>query len=289
MASMASFAVMEPSDITPCIESRRKMSTRECNEDLYETIIKIPIRSPPCSALSYPLTYPMKDSGPFPADDWLEVARRDAIFLQDGVDDMTRVSSAKLTLMRDVFWPWLRTLVTIRQDSTGRMNGPWWERDFLGMLNWHRLLFQIPLKARVALPTEQSDGMWRLMVLSSPWGKCEHFDHLLYMGEEPSPDSTGKRENMVFSMEQLARCRRQAFRGMRHPISAGLEHEAIRRLVEVANCGDFGNNMDPWYVYVKHWGPEPYNGTVEEVVEKRAEWIRRRGVEGEESNQPGCM
>ncbi|KAL6866410.1 hypothetical protein ACO1O0_002519 [Amphichorda felina] len=285
---MDTFPIYDPSDTSAYFESGRKIWSTTFGEDLYETIIRIPLRSPYCSPSSYPLTNPIRDTSPYPSEDWLKAAGEDPIFLQDAETDMSQAASAKLTLMRDVFWPWLRALVTVRQDSQGTFDSPWKEKDLLGMLNWYRLAFHLPMQASVASAREPCDGVWRLMLLSSPWGRCEHFDDLLFSGEEPTPDMTGRREHMVFSMEQLARCRRQAFRGMRHPFSAGMEHEAMGRLVRVANAGDFGVNADPWCVYVKHWGPEPYSGTVEEVLGRRAEWMARGREEEASSEQELC-
>lgn len=275
---MATTAASDDSDIRGYFESQRKAWSPVFQEALYETIIRVPLRSQSCTSTPYPVTNLIKDTEPFPSDAWLEIARMDKVFVLNPRTDASLATSSKLTLLRDVFWPWLRTCVDKKKDKSTSTDDDalWGEHEFLGMLNWYRLFFAMPMQDRITPSRLPSDGVWRLMVLSSPWGKCEHFDDLLFEGVESTPDSVKERDYFVFSMQRLARCRRQAFRKARDPATPGLEEEAFRRLVRIARCGDFGNNIDPWVMYIKHWGPVPYMGTVDRLLALRAEWTRHR-------------
>jgi hypothetical protein len=272
-----------PSDISKFV---KRQGTYFCPlnlVDIHEAIIELPLRSPAGSASQYPVTNPIKETEPYPADDWMAQAMTDPVYLSSKEEDLSSATSAKLTLMRDLFWPWLRACIIKKQEKAGMKGDPsrplWSEHEFLGMLNWHRAFFHHEMKSKITSPLEKSDGMWRMMVLSSPWAKCAHFDDLLYEGREISSNTLGVAEALIFSEDPYARSMRQAFRPRRDPTIPGLEDTAIRRLLEVTRHADFCDDRESWYVYCKYWGPEPFKGTLEDLLVKRAEWVNGRRQE----------
>ncbi|KAM0427945.1 hypothetical protein ACHAPT_007405 [Fusarium lateritium] len=133
----------------------------------------------------YPLHAPVISSTPFPDEHWIQTSHHVLIFTHhvprpDGVG----LYAKKLEHFQFYFWTAL--------DRARRSNKPLdgsvrlWERfDLRGMLTWWRICLQVPIPTRF---DTGNDGLWRDLLMSSPWFDCPIFWDLLW---EYAKNNTG--------------------------------------------------------------------------------------------------
>lgn len=141
----------------------------------------------------YQIPYPTHKS-PMDGDtahrdlDWAYAAQTDRIFaLRPSDGGVTR--KQKLHLLQTAFWPALARWVEARQEVLpgGTLVGGWWRADMMGMLDWYRDCFHMTARWDDAI-VAHTDGVWRDVLLSSPWFHWPDFFPLL---KEPVLDGAG--------------------------------------------------------------------------------------------------
>ncbi len=144
----------------------------------------------------YQIPYPTHKS-PMDGDtahrdlDWACAANTDRVFVLDvGSGDRDVSKKQKLDLLQTHFWPALARWVESRQEVLpgGTLVGGWWRADMLGMMDWYRDCFHMTARWEDAI-VAHADGVWRDVLLTSPWFNWPEFFTLL---KEPVLDRAGK-------------------------------------------------------------------------------------------------
>lgn len=165
--------------------------------------------------LPYPISKsPIVMSTPNLDEDWVDASEEVFIFTHSVLKfDRTGLLQKKLEHFQFYFWTAL--------DRARRLNKPldgslrlWEYHDLQGMLTWWRMCRQVTIPSGIG---ESNDGLWRDVLLSSPWFDCPVFYDLLLevvtdFEGQPWTDTEGK----VMVKE-------------RNPGSAALEEEFFKR------------------------------------------------------------
>ena len=142
----------------------------------------------------YQIPYPSHKS-PMDGDtahrdlDWAYAAQTDRIF-SFGVNERGVTRDQKLHLLQTEFWPALARWVESRQEVLpgGTLVGGWWRADMMGMLDWYRDCLHLTARWDDAV-VAHADGVWRDVLLTSPWFHWAEFFPLL---KEPVLDAHGR-------------------------------------------------------------------------------------------------
>ncbi|KZZ90873.1 hypothetical protein AAL_07099 [Moelleriella libera RCEF 2490] len=166
---------------------------------------------------------PMEGTTAQHEDEWLHAAFTDPIFIHPiGYRDVTEV--IKLELLQEIFWTALGDWVEARQEilPSGEVLGGWSRADMYGMMDWYRLCFSMTSRYEDAVAAH-ADGIWRTVILTSPWWNWPEFTHLF---SETVLDAQG-----VPLLNADGRMRRE----MRDPYDDKLEDEFMDLWERVAN------------------------------------------------------
>lgn len=164
------------------------METRELNE-------RVQYRSHP-----YPSgTPPINESTHLPDKDWICKSRDVLIFThQLPIPDTHKIRTRKLAHFQYHFWTAL--------DRTRRRNKPldgtvhlWKYHDLQGMLTWWRMCLQVPVSTRIG---ESDDGLWKDVLMSSPWFDCPIFRDLLWEVEKDDNGQPKTKDNGEVVMKE---------------------------------------------------------------------------------------
>lgn len=142
----------------------------------------------------YQIPYPAHKS-PMDGDtahrdlDWAYAAQTDRIF-SFGVNERGVTRDQKLHLLQTEFWPALARWVESRQEVLpgGTLVGGWWRADMMGMLDWYRDCLHMTPRWDDAV-VAHADGIWRDVLLTSPWFHWAEFFPLL---KAPVLDARGR-------------------------------------------------------------------------------------------------
>ncbi|QPG95438.1 hypothetical protein C2857_000665 [Epichloe festucae Fl1] len=110
--------------------------------------------------------------------EWLHAALTDPIFAHPiGHKDITEAT--KLALLQRTFWTPLTAWVEARREILpgGEILGGWSRADMYGMMDWYRLCFNMTSRYEDAVAAHK-DGIWRTVILTSPWWDWPEFAHL---------------------------------------------------------------------------------------------------------------
>lgn len=113
-------------------------------------------------------------------EEWLHAAHTDPTFVHPiGYKNITEL--LKLELLQRTFWPALASWVESRQEviPNGQVLGGWSRADMYGMMDWYRLCFDMTSRYEDAVAAHK-DGIWRTVILTSPWWDWPDFTHLFF-------------------------------------------------------------------------------------------------------------